>query len=416
MSDSYLDRIRWLVVVFVGLLGWRFLTWYGTDKKEWCVGCRMVKTMVIAEPVTQKYQNLQWRYQGKRITVPLSSDVKLRLGSKLMIEGVVGLNGYGGKELLGEGYQVVTNGTSPWWGVILWIHNFRDTLTNIYKVHLSEPHSSLLSGIVLGKGEAMPKEFYEALISSGTVHIVAASGYNVTLVARVAVAIFIYYFSRRVAIVMALLTIAGYVVIAGAGAAVMRAGIMGGLVFVAQALGREYLAGWGLVISSLVMLLLWPWLLFDASFQLSVSATAGILFLTTPVRNLMIHTNKMLFWLKPILGDLSTTLAATITTIPVILVSFERLSIVSPVVNLLVLWLVPPLMVLGGLMVMMGLVCQWGAGIISWFAWPFLSLFIFIIEFAGSLPWSSVFLPGFSWIFGIGWWLVCWSVVRKKRQ
>ena len=134
----------------------------------------------------------------------------------------------------------------------------------------------------------------------------------------------------------------------------------------------------------------------SVSFQLSLAATAGIPWLEPGINHRIRHLLKRLenkirsipvedilltitFKLSiSVLSDLSTTLAATIVFLPITAVTFESLNIVSPMANIIVLWLVPPAMFLGGLLSITGLVSFTLAKLVGLLTWPILELFIFL--------------------------------------
>jgi ComEC/Rec2-related protein len=373
--------------------------------------------MVIPEaPQYTNYRTL-WMYQGKRIVVQ-ESDQTLRWGDRVRVRGKVGINDFTGMLELNLSELVILEKSNWFYKLLNRLLEWRSVLVNTYRITLGEPQASLLSGIVLGKGEKMPGSLYQALVKSGTVHVVAASGFNVTLVARAVMSLLLLIAPRRVAVCLALLAIGGYVVLAGAGPAVFRAGLMGMLVFVATALGRDYMALWGLFSSSVFMLLLWPWLWFDVSFQLSVSATAGLLLIAPLLFSSQRASKSSGSMSKMLMTDLRSTLAATLTTLPIVTIVFGRFSLISPITNVLVLWLVPPLMVGGSLLAFAGLLCPPLAYILAWFMWPLLSVFIGIVQVSGSWAYASVGIERINWWLGWGWWvfLSAWVFYRRKQE
>jgi len=150
---------------------------------------------------------------------------------------------------------------------------------------LPEPMASLSAGILLGVKGQMPKQFYDALVNTGTLHIVAASGYNVSIVATIAMRVIGGFVSRNVAIVMGIVAIIVYVFLAGGSASVLRAGIMGSLTLVSFYFGRPAEANRLLFVTAGIMLLIDPILIFDIGFQLSFVATAGLLYLEPLIEN-----------------------------------------------------------------------------------------------------------------------------------
>lgn len=237
--------------------------------------------------------------------------------------------------------------------------------------YLPEPHGSLLVGIMLGVKEKMPDWFYNDLVNTGTLHVVAASGMNVTIVASFLIGIFGLFLPKRMAIVWGIVGIGGYTLIAGASAAVVRAAIMGILCYSAMFLGREYWASWGLVITAVLMVLFSPQVITQVGFWLSVAATGGILWLSGSVESGMkrignrLRVEEQVVKIQPMVlrkmmimvwemvkMDLNTTICAQLTTTPIIFAVFGRISVVSPLVNMMVLWLVLPIMLLGGIKVL----------------------------------------------------------------
>lgn len=211
---------------------------------------------------------------------------------------------------------------------------------------LPEPHASLAVGILLGVRAAMPREFYESLVESGTLHLVAASGYNVAVVAAVIVGLLQNMVGIRVASIVGMVGVGGYVVLAGGSAAVVRAGVMGTLVLLGQLLGRMHEGKVMLIWAVVLMLLVSPGLVKDVGFQLSVMATAGILWIGGYLTKRLAQT-EIGMGVKGVIKDyLVPTVAATIATAPVIWWHFGRVSLLGIGANLLLLPLVPLIMLL----------------------------------------------------------------------
>jgi competence protein ComEC len=208
---------------------------------------------------------------------------------------------------------------------------------------LSSPYDSLLLGILIGAKRALPEELYQQFINTGTSHIIAISGFNISVIVG-ALAFLPYYLGRRVSFFLTLLVIGIFVVMSGASASVVRAALMGGLLLTSFGIGRLYSITPALCCAALLMLLVNPRILFwDVGFQLSFLATAGIVYGVEPLE---ILTKKWpsFFGLKTIFF---TTLTAVIATLPLTLFEFGRLSLVALLVNMLVLPIVPAAMFFG---------------------------------------------------------------------
>jgi len=157
------------------------------------------------------------------------------------------------------------------------VFSLKQRLVSTYRRSLPEPHASLLAGIVLGEKSALPTDFWQALKKTGTLHIVVASGANITFLAGFLMGILPLLFSRQLAYLVMSVLIWFYVVLAGAEAPVVRAGMMGTIAFFGLLLGKRGEAVKSLLIAAVVLLLVRPLSLFDLGFQLSFAATLGII-------------------------------------------------------------------------------------------------------------------------------------------
>lgn len=295
----------------------------------------------------------------------------------------------------------------------MFISYLRELCVAILVQGLPEPHGNLLVGILLGLQENMPVSFYQALIKTGTVHVVAASGFNTTIIARVLLDTFSNFLPKKWAVLVAFLGIMTFTAVSGANPAVVRAAIMSIIAYTAIFFGRAYLAGWSLFLTAIAMLVISPELVESLSFWLSVTATGGILWLspqsnsgvTAYEQSLVKHgfrnhvypkleniSNKsrveslVLLIINSLKSDLQTTLAAQIATFPIILVVFGQVSLIAPLVNVLILWLVPPIMLLGAFKLFTGVICVLFGYIWSLLVFLPLELFIRIIYVMERVP------------------------------
>jgi competence protein ComEC len=226
---------------------------------------------------------------------------------------------------------------------------------------LPEPQSSLSIGILIGGHANMPQDIVDNFSKTGVSHIIAVSGFNITIIIY-ALASLAYLVGRRASFWLALGTIAGFVIITGASASVLRAAIMGFLLLVALNIGRQYSVVPALFFAALVMLILNPKILFwDVGFQLSFAATLGIIFFMPKFTELA----KKLPEFGPVKSLVLTTISAIIATLPLILFNFGVLSLSAPLVNVLILPAVPLTMLFGFLTAVpilgagFAFVCNW---------------------------------------------------------
>ncbi|KKU28227.1 MAG: ComE-like protein competence protein [Candidatus Amesbacteria bacterium GW2011_GWA1_47_20] len=231
---------------------------------------------------------------------------------------------------------------------------------------------TLAAGMLWGGSGNLSYQTREAYRRVGLLHIVAASGYNVTLMTGWILSVGLIWLSRRWALGVTIIGVIIYMIIAGMQPSIIRAGIMSILAMVGLILGRERDAKWLLVITGGMMLAWNPKLISDIGFQLSFAATWGLV------------------WLAP-KGDLGTTLAAQAMTTPLILHHFGNLSVISPLVNAALLWTVPLIMQITAV----GLV--WGP--INWLAWPLLRGQLWVVSSVASWPISSWEVGKMSWLW-----------------
>ena len=237
-------------------------------------------------------------------------------------------------------------------GPAAWLPTIRNALLDGINRVVPEPEAALGAGILLGVRSAIAPDVNEAFARAGLTHVVAISGWNIAIVAAL-VAAAARPVERRggrwSAAVLVTATVAGYVVLTGATQSVVRAALMAGALLVARLGGSRAHAGSALGLAAFVMLLVAPSLLWDVGFQLSLLATGGLIWFGGPIER------RLAGWPGLIREPVALTLAAQVTTLPVILVNFERLSLVAPVANVLVVPFVPVAMLFSAAAALVGM-------------------------------------------------------------
>jgi competence protein ComEC len=265
---------------------------------------------------------------------------------------------------------------------------------------MPEPQASLAQGIVLGIRYNIPQEIKDNFSRTGTAHILAISGANLSIMAGMLLSIGIWLFGKRrhIYIWLALGVIWLYTLITGMQPPVVRGAIMASLFLAAELLGRQRTAITSLAFAAAVMVGVNPPILWDASFQLSFLAMAGLIFLAPPLQTLgRKAVNKTIgeegigISLANIVTDsFSVTLAATIAVWPVIAHYFGLVSLVSPLATFLALLALPAIIATGALAGLIGLLFLPLAQVIGWIAWLFTSYMLLVVNGFASLPLSSV--------------------------
>lgn len=238
-----------------------------------------------------------------------------------------------------------------------------------------EPNSSLLAGVIFGVKQSLGTELLDDFKKAGLIHIVVLSGYNITIIAAGVFYGLGYFGKRRLSFVASVLFISLFAFMVGLGATVVRACIMAFIALLARFLGRPADALRWLFIAALLMLAWNPLTLFyDPSFQLSFMATLGLIIFSQPVFNLITRSkiSKFIptkFALREIV---SSTLAVQFFVLPLLIKMSGFVSLVSFLVNPLVLPLVPYAMGAGaltgaaGLLPFVGKILSWPFGAVSY--------------------------------------------------
>lgn len=274
---------------------------------------------------------------------------------------------------------------------------------------LPEPHAAFLKGLTLGERESLPEELVEDFKRTGVTHIIALSGYNITLVANFFIwTLLAFTLPFRFAFWIATAGIALFVLLTGASPSVTRAGVMGILILVARREGRLYSIRNALAFAGAAMIFHNPKILrFDAAFQLSFLATLGLVYLSPRVERWLDIVRSRAALLRgrmlprrdphferralfPFRRIFIETLSAQIAVLPLLIFLFGRVSLVSPVTNLLVIVAVPHSMILGFLTGALGFVWDPLSQISAGVNWIFLEYKIRVIELFARLPASSV--------------------------
>jgi competence protein ComEC len=274
---------------------------------------------------------------------------------------------------------------------------------------LAEPHASLLNGILLGLQSGIPRDLYEDFNRTGTSHIIVISGSNISLVAAIFLLLATKTVGRRFAPVIALGGIIGYTLLVGADAAVSRAAVMGSIWVLSIWVGRPGVALNSLLASGIGLTLLNPLILWDVGFQLSFMATLGLIVLVPPLQRLwfdLLRRRLPAGQVGPVMALLNDlviiTLAAQIITTPLIVYHFGRLSLVSLLTNLLILPAQPPIMILGGLAALGGMLWLPLGQIMAWLVYLPLAWSVWVVEITARLPLASIDLGRWPlWLTGL---------------
>ncbi|MFA5413657.1 MAG: ComEC/Rec2 family competence protein [Patescibacteria group bacterium] len=280
---------------------------------------------------------------------------------------------------------------------------------------LPEPQAAFLGGLLYGAKRGIPTDLTEKFNITGTTHIVAISGYNITILAVLLLQITKNLgIGRKKSFWIALGGILFFVILTGAQSSVVRAAMMGLLALLATQVGRISKITNALLLAAAAMLIFNPKILaFDVGFQLSFAATIGLVFLS-PIFEKYFEKLPSVFGAKE---TFTTTMSAIVLTLPLILYNFGRISFIAPLANILILPMIPLAMAVGSVAVLGGLFYVGLGQIIGWFAWLVLSYIIKAAEFLAAVPWASGEAGKMHWIFLIIFYLLIgWFIWWKNKK
>lgn len=284
----------------------------------------------------------------------------------------------------------------------------KEHIRDVYSENLSGPNAALLMGIVFGSKD-LDKSSNKKFISTGVLHVVAASGMNVSMLTSFLLAFLLLFLKRQYALIITAATVLFYTALADFQPSIIRAAIMALLAIGAGVLGRQNTSLLALFFAAFAMVFWDPEVLVSISFILSFTATLGIILLD-PIMKQGIFRSSLF-------EDFRTTLSAQIATTPILLFFFGTYSPISILVNFLVLWTVPPLMILGMIAAVLSFITPILAVPFVYLSLPLLSYFWMIVDHFTrfSVPLKVQTVP---WPLVIGYYLITLGVIVwvNKRQ
>lgn len=295
-------------------------------------------------------------------------------------------------------------------------------LLNIYRL-FPDPEAALLAGILLGVESGLPPNLQQDFKDTGTAHIIAISGFNIAIIAALFVAIFSRLLGPRRGALAAVAGIALYTLLVGAQASVVRAAIMGGLSIFARQVGRRQHGLNSLALVAAVMALFNPLVLWDVGFQLSFGATLGLILYASPMEAAATRlaeryvSGERAQQIAALLSEnVLMTLAAQLTTLPIMAYHFRRISLVSLIANPFILAVQPPVMLVSGAAVLLSLIYFPLGQIAAWAAWPFSAYTIRAVEWFADLPHGVWILGDFSLLFVVLFYAILFALTFARQR
>lgn len=274
------------------------------------------------------------------------------------------------------------NGTNNGSAIKSALLSVKHAMTQTFSSLLPPEEATFLSGLTIGARGTFSKELKDAMQKSGTTHLVALSGYNISILVLVTMSILLTVMRRRAAFIVSTFTIVAFVIMTGAESSVVRAAIIGFVVLLSRELGRAHDMRNVILCTGLIMVFINPKaLVFDVGFQLSFLALLGIVYINPVLSHLLgaeEGNDKSLFSWK---ANAITTASAQLATLPFLILSFGIFSPISLVSNVIILELIPMTMALGFFMALAAPLSYYAALAIGLLALLFLKFELFLIYF-----------------------------------
>ncbi len=320
---------------------------------------------VLSDPV--RYPSSQYlKIAGLKTYLPLFPGISY--GDNVVVEGTVNDGKLDNPKLISTGVQKTL------------LSGVRNSMISFYQSVLPEPEGGLLAGVVIGAKGAVSNDFYNQTKLAGVAHVVVASGTNVTFVVAFLMGTLTLFLPRRRAIMFAIVGIILYLFISGFDAPLIRAAVMSGALFLGQETGRLTSTWRIFALTAGLMLVYNPGWIVDIGFILSFVSTASLMLFGQRVNSQLL---KLLRLPRLLSEGLGTSLAAQIGVAPILFVTFGQFNIWSPIINALVLWTVPYMMIIGSIGGIVGLIVPGLGKIILLLSYPLLWWFVKIVGLFG---------------------------------
>jgi len=297
--------------------------------------------------------------------------------------------------------------------IYLSVLNLKNKLSGNISKTIPEPEAALANGLIFGGSSQLPKDVAENFSKTGLSHIVAVSGFNVTIIAEYLIILGIFLgLWRKQAFWFAITGIFVFVLAVGFPSSAIRAGVMGSLLLWAMKNGRLANSFNAIIFAAAAMLFLNPLLLrWDIGFQLSFLASLGIVELSPFWEKFVFKKIKF----GGIFENVLLTLSATVFVLPILMYNFHIASIISLLANFLVLSVIPLSMLLVFLTSLAGLIWQPLALPFAWITFLPLKYIIEIVNYLAKMEWSSVEVNNFGVGWLIFWYLMLFSIIFMMK-
>ena len=302
------------------------------------------------------------------------------------------------------------------------LFRLRDKGGEVLSAIFPSPEDSLLKGILLGDESSISTSLADAYRLTGTSHIIAISGFNMSVLAGLVSLFFTRQFGRKRGAMVTILLLGSYSLLVGASASVLRAAFMGSYAVLGNSISRKGNTLNNIGVSTLIMVVLNPHLPWDLGFQFSVMATLGLSLFAGPLRA------RLEGWLGKRLEQKTAitvsslvsetfllTMIAQALVLPLSIWHFRELSWLFLIANPLILPVQPAVMVLGLAAMSAGMIWLPFGRVLAWFAWPWVAYSNRMVLWLAGLVTESWTLPQFSIFWVLLYYLVFFLAVFRPK-
>ncbi len=271
----------------------------------------------------------------------------------------------------------------------------RNNIENKIDEYFIAPYSSILKSMIVGDKAALDKDTKNDFVNSGLIHILVISGLHIGFCAAIFLFVFkILGFKLKYVYLLTIPTLFFYTLMTGANPPAVRASIMASCVLISFMLDREPLIYNALALSALIILIINPQSLFTASFQLSFFATFGIVYLYPKFKFAFgFIKNK---FLASAWDVCCVTLSAQFALIPILIYYFGKISVVSFLLNLIIVPLVPVIITLSLVFYVASFLSSYAAFATAFILTYVLKFILYLISFSAKISFAVVYtaVPG----------------------
>ena len=287
--------------------------------------------------------------------------------------------------------QVIFDQPTTLYGKTLrFLNETRLRMAGVFAGVMPSPDAEVLGSVVLGdKAIPVDSQTEHAFANTGLIHILAASGMNVAIVAAFVMAVLRFVpVSSEIRLMLSMLAVAFYSVLTGMPPSIQRSAAMLEMALILKLWNRQLSPLFLLCIAVAALVLLNPVLVGSLGFEFSVLTTFGIITMVPPLQD----------WLgryvtKGLAGLILVPLIAQWWVMPLTLYDFNQFPLHSVPLNILALLFVAPLTNIGFTAGALSLLWAPLGQALTWVAWPLVKGLLWVVQTGYAMTWAKLTLP-----------------------